>query len=138
ELDIQALYLARTLVALSLLGSLAVLIAVTLLMTWQLVIPLGRLVQKTIRISNFPFRNEELSGEDMTVDEPGEWYDLERALNKLGQDLRNKTIRLSREKTELRAIMASVSEAILAVSADKRPLFYNSQFALMSGIQEFD
>src|SRR5690606_8669417 len=110
DLEVEALHLARTLVAVSLLGSLGVLIAVSLLMTWQLVIPLGRLVQKTVRISNFPFRSEEFSEEDMTYDEPGEWYDLERALNKLGRDLRSKTIRLSREKTELRAIMASVSE----------------------------
>jgi two-component system phosphate regulon sensor histidine kinase PhoR len=53
----------------------------------------------------------------------------------LGHDLRQKTIRLSREKTELRAIMSSVSEAVLAIAKDKRVLFYNPQFAYLFNLQ---
>src|SRR5690606_39173267 len=82
--------------------------------------------------------DESYSEEELATEEPGEWFELERALNKLGRDLRNKTIQLSREKTELRAIMGAVSEAILAVNEEKQLLFYNSQFALMFKLQEFD
>jgi two-component system phosphate regulon sensor histidine kinase PhoR len=106
--------------------------AVSLVMARRLLIPLGRLIEKTRRMRDFPFdNNDEVAVEELTFDEPGEWFELERALNRLGRDLRQKTIRLSREKTELRAIMSSVSEAVLAIAKDKRVLFYNPQFAYL-------
>src|SRR6202042_1918551 len=79
---------------------------VSLFMARRLLIPLARLIEKTRRMRDFPFENDEATPEELSFDEPGEWYELERALNHLGRDLRQKTIRLSREKTELRAIMA--------------------------------
>ena len=125
--------LIRLAVATSLgVGFLAI-VLISFYMARGLVIPLGRLIRKTRRLRKYPFESEDLSESEWALDEPGEWYDLERALNKLGQDLRQKTIRLSREKTELRAIMAAVNEAILAVDQNGRPLFFNSQFALLFG-----
>lgn len=112
-------------------AALLIFAAVSVFMVRRLVVPLGRLIEKTKRMREAPFENEALEPEALTYDEPGEWYDLERALNKLGRDLRGKTIRLSREKTELRTIMSAVSEAVLAVSSEKRVLFYNSQFAYL-------
>lgn len=112
-------------------AALLVFSAVSVFMVRRLVVPLGRLIEKTKRMREAPFENEELEPEALTFDEPGEWYDLERALNKLGRDLRGKTIRLSREKTELRTIMSAVSEAVLAISNDNKVLFYNSQFAFL-------
>ncbi len=103
-------------------------------MARRLVVPLGRLIDKTRRLRKFPFESDELGESEWAYDEPGEWYDLERALNKLGEDLRKKTIRLSREKTEMRTIMGAVSEAVLAVDEKNRPLFFNSQFALLFGL----
>jgi two-component system phosphate regulon sensor histidine kinase PhoR len=110
-------------------------ILVSVIMARRLVIPLGRLIEKTRRLREFPFEGEESEPEALTFDEPGEWYELERALNRLGRDLRHKTIRLSREKTELRAIMAAVSEAVLAINADRRLLFYNPQFAYLFNLK---
>lgn len=105
---------------------------VSIVVARRLLIPLGRLIEKTRRMRDFPFeRADEVTLEELTFDEPGEWFELERALNRLGHDLRQKTIRLSREKTELRAIMSSVSEAVLSISKDKRVLFYNPQFAYL-------
>lgn len=114
-------------------AGLAIFSAVSFLMVRRLVGPLGRLVEKTKRLREAPFENVEQEPEALTFDEPGEWYELERAINKLGRDLRGKTIRLSREKTELRTIMSAVSEAVLAISSEKRVLFYNSQFAFLFG-----
>jgi len=105
--------------------------AVSVFMVRRLVGPLGRLIEKTKRMREAPFESEDTEPEALTFDEPGEWYELERAINKLGRDLRGKTIRLSREKTELRTIMSAVSEAVLAISSEKRVLFYNSQFAFL-------
>lgn len=126
--------LIRLTVATSMGAGFLVLVLISFYMARGLVIPLGRLIRKTRRLRKYPFESEDLSESEWAFDEPGEWYDLERALNKLGQDLRQKTIRLSREKTELRAIMAAVNEAILAVDQNGRPLFFNSQFALLFGL----
>lgn len=102
---------------------------VSVLVAAKLVLPLGRLIEKARILREFPFETDEPEPEAITFDEPGEWFDLERALNRLGHDLRNKTIRLSREKTEFRTIMSAITEAVLAISNEKRLLFYNSQFA---------
>ncbi len=107
---------------------------IALFLTRKMVIPLGRLIEKTRRLRKFPFRIDEMTEDELAYDEPGEWYELERALNKLGRDLQQKTIRLSREKTEFRAIISSMSEAILAVDVAKHPLFYNPQFAITFNI----
>lgn len=112
-------------------ASFTILILISLLMARRLLVPLGRLIEKTRRLREFPLSSEETEPETLTFDEPGEWFELERALNRLGRDLRNKTIRLSREKTELRTIMTAVNEAVLAISDDRKVLFYNPQFALL-------
>lgn len=109
-------------------------VIVSYLSTRRLVIPLGRLIEKTRRLREFPFEADE-APEELSVDEPGEWYELERALNRLGRDLRQKTIRLSREKTEIRAIMSAVSEAVLAVNSERRVLFYNPQLAVLFDVK---
>lgn len=131
--DLQANSLGRTLIAVTLFSAFLAMVLVSLVMARKLVIPLGRLIEKTSRLRKFPFETDEISGDELAYDEPGEWYDLEKALDRLGDDLRQKTIRLSREKTELRAIMGAMNEAILAVDQEHRPLFFNSQFALLFG-----
>jgi two-component system phosphate regulon sensor histidine kinase PhoR len=93
--------------------------------------PLRRLIEKTRRMREAPFESELDEPEAPVPGEAGEWHELEREIYRLGRELRGKTIRLSREKTELRTIMSAVSEAVLAISADKRVLFYNSQFAFL-------
>lgn len=135
ELPPDTLSLIRYVAFVSLGLSFTGMISVSVLMARRLVVPLGRLIEKTRRLRELPLDAEEEEPEALTFDEPGEWYELERALNRLGRDLRQKTIRLSREKTELRAIMSAVSEAILAVSNSKRVLFFNPQFAYLFNLQ---
>jgi two-component system, OmpR family, phosphate regulon sensor histidine kinase PhoR len=127
----EIIELARQVVLVSLALAFGTMITVSIFMARKLVVPLGRLIEKTRRLREFPFESEEMEPEALTFEEPGEWYELERALNRLGRDLRQKTIRLSREKTEMRAIMSAVSEAVLAISAERRVLFYNPQFAYL-------
>lgn len=114
--------------------TMAAMMGVSIFIAYRLLLPLGRLIEKTKRMRESPFDAEdEEPVEQLAFDEPGEWYELERALNRLGRDLRQKTIRLSREKTELRTIMSAVSEAVLAVGGDRRVLFYNPQFTYLFG-----
>lgn len=136
DLDDQALHLGQD-VALIVLGlSFVAMTVVSLLMTLRLVLPLGRLIEKTKRLRKMPFDSGEEEEEiKFTNDVPGEWFELERALNRLGRELQQKTIRLSREKTELRAVMSDISEAVLAVNRDRGILFYNPQLAVLFDIQ---
>lgn len=133
--DFEALRVGRETVFVSLVSAAVVLVGVSIFMASQMMGPLGRLIKKTEQIRRFPFLDEEALADDiLAYDEPGEWYDLERALNELAVELRKKTIRLSREKTEVRTIMSSINEAVLAVDLERKPLFYNSQFALLFGL----
>src|SRR5689334_7920991 len=67
------------------LGSTAVLVLVSVFMARRLVGPLGRLILKTRRLREFPFEAEEFKEVELAYDEPGEWYEMERAINQLGQ-----------------------------------------------------
>lgn len=135
QLSIDAIRVGRDIVLVSFTAGFCVTTLVSLYSARRLLLPLSRLIEKTKRLREFPFEEGETTPDELTIDEPGEWYELERALNRLGRDLRQKTIRLSREKTELRAIMSAVSEAVLAISKDKRVLFYNPQFAFLFNVQ---
>lgn len=94
--------------------------------------PLGRLIQKARELRRLDRYTEpgEISEDDLN-EEPGEWCDLERAINRLHRDLRSRSVELSREREELSTLIGAVSDAILAVDRDGGPLFYNSQFAVL-------
>ncbi len=128
----------REVILLSLGLAFALMVTMTLLMARRLMIPLGRLIEKTQRLRLYPFAEDSLDELELAEDEPGEWYELEQALTQLGKDLRHKTIQLSREKTELRAIMSSISEAVLAVDKNKQVLFFNNQFTFVFGLNSAD
>jgi two-component system phosphate regulon sensor histidine kinase PhoR len=126
-------------VLICLFASLITFVAVSFITTRRLVIPLGRLIEKTKRLRKMPFEAAEVDDEEeFKADVPGEWSELERALNKLGRELRQKTIHLSREKTELRAVMSDISEAVLAVNRDRRLLFYNPQLAVLFNLKNMN
>lgn len=108
---------------------------VQLILLRRLLTPLGRLIEKTRGLRQFPFDLEN-DIQDFGEDDPGEWFELDRALNQLGQSLRVKTIELSREKTQARAIMASISEAVLAISKDHEVLFFNPQLSLLLNLKD--
>jgi two-component system phosphate regulon sensor histidine kinase PhoR len=97
--------------------------------------PLGRLIQRARELRRPGAPIVEIYEEDLTEEEPGEWFDLERALNRIHKELRLQTYELEHEREELSALIGAVSDAILAVEKTGQPLFYNSQFALLFGLQ---
>jgi two-component system phosphate regulon sensor histidine kinase PhoR len=66
----------------------------------------------------------------------GEWSELETSLEEIRRDLAFKAERLSVEREELATLMGAISDAILAIDIDGRPLFYNSRFALLFGHED--
>lgn len=92
--------------------------------------PLGRLIQKTRELRRLDVvANARLTELEDFDEELGEWYDLERAVDRLSRDLRKKATELSREREELTALLTAVPEAILAVDQTETPLFFNAQFS---------
>ena len=71
--------------------------------------------------------------DDLYLDEPGEWQDLEKKVNHLSRGIRMREAQLVREREELVTILGSVNEAIVAMGRETEPLFFNSQFAVMFG-----
>lgn len=129
-LDDEQAFLVRLIIFTSLPTAFVVVSLGSLFVARRMVDPLGGLIEKTRRLREMSVDDDAEPG-TLTFDEPGEWFELESAVNELGLDLRRKTIRLSREKTELRAIMAAVSEAVLAITSERRVLFFNPQFAYL-------
>lgn len=62
---------------------------------------------------------------------PQEPLELESALSRTRHDLQQKSQALTREREELTTLMGAISDGILAVDHEGRPLFFNSRFALL-------
>ena len=98
--------------------------------------PLGRLIQRARELRRYGAVSADNVDAEELNEEPGEWYDLDRALNRIHFDLRTKTDDLLREREELSALIGAVSDAILATDREGNPLFFNSQFAVLFRVAE--
>jgi two-component system, OmpR family, phosphate regulon sensor histidine kinase PhoR len=100
---------------------------------YRLVLPLGRILVKARSILRREYQSPREDESSLVENEQGEWSDLESALHRIGKDMRNKDISLSREREEIEAIISAIAEAVVAVDRDGNLLFFNSQFALFFG-----
>ena len=86
-------------------------------------------LQNLLRKAKAPF--DALSDQDLTRKDAEEWAELEFTLDQIRTDLKQKSDALVREREELATLMSALSEAILAVDPEGRPMFFNSRFALL-------
>lgn len=94
--------------------------------------PLGRLVQRARSLRKLDLAVSEPEAEaESGSEDPGEWADLDRALNRIHRDLRRQTEALAQESEELSALIGAVSDAIFAIDTTENPLFFNSQFSFL-------
>lgn len=91
--------------------------------------PLRRVILKALRMSNKRQVAEVDSADDMLEEEPGEYFELEMALNKIRRKLKKRRLQLAHEREETQALMSSLDDAILTVDLLKRVQFFNSRFA---------
>jgi two-component system phosphate regulon sensor histidine kinase PhoR len=106
-----------------------------------LVFPIGRLLLKTRDVLGESGAVGSgaggASGEELLKEESfGEWSELESSIDEIRRDLIAKAESLSVEREELATLMGAISDAILAVDNEGKPLFFNSRFALLYGNQE--
>jgi two-component system phosphate regulon sensor histidine kinase PhoR len=106
----------------------------------MLVFPIGRLLIKTQSVLNHGAQGSSadlLGPMDPLRDETyGEWGELESSIDEIRRDLMAKAESLSVEREELATLMGAISDAILAVDKEGKPLFFNSRFALLFGNQQ--
>ena len=97
---------------------------------WLFLGPLGRLLQKARMVRKKTFDGDaELDFFDR--EEPGEWDELDRALNRIKKTLDKKRRQYNREREELEAIVSSVKNAIVVIDQQHNVRYYNSQFAVL-------
>ena len=86
--------------------------------------PMARIMRATKRTQ---------TDEDLYVDEPGEWIELEKSVSQLARNVHSREADLTREREELVTILSSVNDAIVAMGKETEPLYFNSRFAVLFG-----
>lgn len=74
-------------------------------------------------------------GLDSEDSEETEWTDIERTMMKLSRGIQRREGQLSREREELVTILGAVNDGIVAMGRETEPLYFNSRFALLFGLQ---
>ncbi len=97
----------------------------------QLVFPLGRMLLKAQSV--LEPQTAPLTARDLRKESSDEWDELEGHIDDIRREFFAKTQSLTREQVELETIMASISDAILAVEPDGNPMFFNTRFEILFG-----
>lgn len=98
--------------------------------------PLTKMIESlTTLVETQSFSEDEIAKAMAYENTPGEWNDLETVLKKLVKILRKNFKALSREKTEIQAVMNSVEEPIFAIDQSERVIFYNPAFGMVFGLE---
>lgn len=91
--------------------------------------PLKRVILKALRMANKKQVADVDQTEDILEEEPGEYFELEVALDKIRKKMKKRRIQLAHEREETQALMSSLDDAILTVSPEMKVKFFNSKFA---------
>ncbi len=89
--------------------------------------PMRQVILKALRIANKKQVADLDEVEEILEDEPGEYFELEMALNKIRRKMKKRRLQLSHEREESQALMASLDDAILSVGPDLKIKFFNSR-----------
>lgn len=90
--------------------------------------PLGRLI---VRIKDIAYGQNTLNdSDDSYLNELGEFYEVNKNLNRIYSHLKWQKRMISQESLELEALISSMNEAIIAVDQDQKILFFNTKAIL--------
>jgi len=104
-------------------------ILASLAFAWRFTHPMRRVILKALKIANKKKFAEYHNLDDMLANEPGEYFELELALDKVRRKMKKRRIQLSIEREETQALMSSLQDAIASVDLNLKIQFYNSRFA---------
>jgi two-component system phosphate regulon sensor histidine kinase PhoR len=104
-------------------------VPLALLFAWRFTHPLSHVILKALKIANKKRFAEHHNPDDILVDESGEYFELELALDRIRRKMKRRRIQLSIEREETQALMSSLQDAIGSVDLELKVQFYNSRFA---------
>ncbi len=91
--------------------------------------PLRRVILKALRMANKKRVDGLDEMEEILQEEPGEYFELEVALDKIRRKMKRRRAQLAIERAESQALMLSLDDAILSVGVDSKIKFFNAKFA---------
>lgn len=100
-------------------------------LAFRLTLPLRRVILKALRIAS----KKHVAGlvpdtdHDVFIDEPGEYYELEVALDKIRKKLKKRRVQLAHEREEAQALMTFLADAVFSLDRGENIRFFNSNFA---------
>lgn len=91
--------------------------------------PLSQVIMQASRLASK--KNSAEISEEMAMfsEEPGEYYELERALLKIKKKMKKRRIQLAQEREESMALMSAIVDAIVSIDKEEKLKFFNSRFA---------
>lgn len=119
--SIEPLIVAGIYFSLSLIGAAA--------FSYRFSSPLRRVILKALRLANKKQITDSEDVEEVLEEEPGEYFELEMALDKIRRKMKKRRIQLAHEREESQALMSSLEDAILSIDTHFKVKFYNSRFA---------
>lgn len=90
--------------------------------------PFKRVILKALRIANRK-QFKDVVDESVLEEEPGEYFELEMALEKINKKLKKRRMQLAHEREESQALMGSLEDAVISVNISEKILFCNSRFS---------
>lgn len=104
-------------------------VAASAAFSYRFASPLKRVILKALRLANKKSVEASEDMDEVLQDEPGEYFELEMALDKIRRKMKRRRVQLAIERAESQALMLSLDDAILSVSSDFKVKFFNSRFA---------
>ncbi len=105
----------------------------SLIFAYRFALPLRRVILKALRMANkqlfFQISGREIDEESLFEAEPGEYFELEQALDQIRKKMKKRREQLAHEREESQAIMTSIGDGVVNISPDLRLLYFNSGFA---------
>ncbi|MFN7729166.1 MAG: sensor histidine kinase [Bdellovibrio sp.] len=99
---------------------------------YRFALPLRRVILKALRLASkkqvAEFANID---EDLFESEPGEYFELETALDKIRKKLKKRRLELAHEREESQTLMSHLQDAVISLSRDGKVSFFNSRFATL-------
>jgi two-component system phosphate regulon sensor histidine kinase PhoR len=94
--------------------------------------PLKRVILKALRIASKKRANNRTEDvKEFLEEEPGEYFELEVALDKIRRKMKRRRIQLAQEREESQALVSALEDAVLSVGLDRKIKFFNSRFATL-------
>lgn len=107
-------------------------VLLALLTSYRFTRPIRRALSKALRISSKKYARMNVPDQgELFEEEPGEYSELETALDRIDKKLKKKKEQLLREREENAAFMGSVQEGVISVDTSGKLLYFNSQFAAL-------